>query len=89
MIIKNTGYILTNDHVVSVAASGGSMTVITNDGQQAKATVVGRDTSDDLAVIKVNGLKNLTAATLRQVRATSSSGRPSSRSARRSGCPTP
>ena len=63
VIIKNTGYILTNDHVVSVAASGGSMTVITNDGQQAKATVVGRDTSDDLAVIKVNGLKNLTAAT--------------------------
>ncbi len=63
MIIKNTGYILTNDHVVSVAASGGSMTVITNDGQQAQATVVGRDTSDDLAVIKVNGLKNLTAAT--------------------------
>jgi len=39
------------------------MTVLTNDGQQAKATIVGRDTSDDLAVIKVSGLKNLTAAT--------------------------
>ncbi|HZE50611.1 MAG TPA: trypsin-like peptidase domain-containing protein [Jatrophihabitantaceae bacterium] len=63
VIIRNDGYIVTNDHVVSVAANGGTMTVLTNDGQQAKATIVGRDTSDDLAVIKVNGLKNLTAAT--------------------------
>jgi len=63
VIIRNDGYIVTNDHVVSVAANGGTMTVLTNDGQQAKATIVGRDTSDDLAVIKVSGLKNLTAAT--------------------------
>ena len=63
VIIRSSGYILTNDHVVSVATGGGTMTVITHDGQQAKATIVGRDTSDDLAVIKVNGLKNLTAAT--------------------------
>ncbi len=66
VIIRNTGYILTNDHVVSVASGGGSMTVITQDGQQASATIVGRDTSDDLAVIKVNGLKNLTPATFAQ-----------------------
>jgi putative serine protease PepD len=63
VIIRDSGYILTNDHVVSVAAGGGTMTVITHDGQQAKASIVGRDTSDDLAVIKVSGLKNLTAAT--------------------------
>jgi putative serine protease PepD len=63
VIIRDSGYILTNDHVVSVAAGGGTMTVITHDGQQAKASIIGRDTSDDLAVIKVSGLKNLTAAT--------------------------
>jgi putative serine protease PepD len=63
VVIRDNGYILTNDHVVSVAAGGGTMSVITHDGQQAKATIVGRDTSDDLAVIKVSGLKNLTAAT--------------------------
>jgi len=63
VVIRDSGYILTNDHVVSVAAGGGTMTVITHDGQQAKASIVGRDTSDDLAVIKVSGLKNLTAAT--------------------------
>ncbi len=63
VIIRKDGYIVTNDHVVSVAANGGTLTVLTQDGQQAKATIVGRDSSDDLAVIKVNGLKNLTPAT--------------------------
>ncbi len=62
VIIRSDGYILTNDHVVSVAANGGTIQVVTNDGRQANATVVGVDASDDLAVIKVN-LPNLTAAT--------------------------
>src|SRR5215468_7548785 len=59
VVIRSDGYIVTNDHVVSVAANGGTLTVVTNDGQQANASVVGRDSSDDLAVIKVSGLKNL------------------------------
>ena len=63
MIIDSAGHIVTNDHVVSVAANGGTMAVLTNDGQRAGASIVGRDPSDDLAVIKVNGLKKLTAAT--------------------------
>jgi putative serine protease PepD len=63
VIIRSDGYIVTNDHVVSIAQGGGSITVVTQDGQQAPATVVGRDTSDDLAVVKVKGLKSLTAAT--------------------------
>jgi putative serine protease PepD len=63
VIIRADGYILTNDHVVSVAANGGTMSVVTNDGQQASATLVGADVSDDLAVIKVVGLTGLTAAT--------------------------
>jgi putative serine protease PepD len=45
-----------------VAANGGTLTVVTNDGQQANASIVGRDTSDDLAVVKVSGLKNLVPA---------------------------
>ncbi len=63
VIIRSDGYILTNNHVVSVAGTGGSLTVVTNDGQQAAAKIVGTDSSDDLAVIKVDGLNNLTAAT--------------------------
>ena len=62
VVIRSDGYIVTNDHVVSVAANGGTLTVVTNDGQQANASIVGRDSSDDLAVIKVSGLKNLKPA---------------------------
>ncbi|CAN5503815.1 trypsin-like peptidase domain-containing protein [soil metagenome] len=63
VILRQDGYILTNDHVVSLAASGGTMTATLSDGRTAPATIVGRDTSDDLAVIKVSGLSNLTSAT--------------------------
>jgi putative serine protease PepD len=63
VIIRSDGYILTNNHVVAVGANGGSISVVTNDGQQASAKVVGTDASDDLAVVKVVGLNNLTAAT--------------------------
>jgi putative serine protease PepD len=63
VIIRSDGYILTNNHVVSVAGTGGSITVLTDAGQQATAKIVGVDAPDDLAVIKVDGLSNLTAAT--------------------------
>ena len=57
------GYILTNNHVVSVAGNGGSIQVLTDDGKQATAKIIGTDEPDDLAVIKVDGLSDLTAAT--------------------------
>jgi putative serine protease PepD len=63
VILRSDGYILTNDHVVSVAADGGAISVKTSDGRTGTATIVGRDTTDDLAVIKVSGLSNLAAAT--------------------------
>jgi putative serine protease PepD len=63
VIVRSDGYILTNNHVVSVAGTGGTITVQTSDGRSAKATIVGTDSTDDLAVIKVTGLSNLTAAT--------------------------
>jgi putative serine protease PepD len=63
VIIRSDGYILTNNHVVSVAGNGGSIQVLTDDGRQVAAKIVGTDEPDDLAVIKVDGLSNLTAAT--------------------------
>ena len=57
-----TGYILTNDHVVS-EASKGTITVTFNDGSSKSATVVGEDPSSDLAVVKVTGVSGLTVAT--------------------------
>jgi len=61
-IIDSNGYILTNNHVISEAAqSGGSIQVSLNDGSNYSAKVVGRDSSYDLAVLKITatGLKAL------------------------------
>jgi putative serine protease PepD len=59
VILQSDGYILTNNHVVAAAANGGGSTSVTfNDGTTARARIVGTDSLDDLAVIKVakNGL---------------------------------
>jgi len=62
VIVRADGYILTNDHVVSAAGSG-SLTIEFADGRTASAKITGRDASSDLAVIKVDGVSGLTAAT--------------------------
>jgi len=51
-IIKEGGYILTNNHVIAVAADGGEITVLYSDGKSAAAMLIGRDPLTDLAVIK-------------------------------------
>lgn len=51
-IIQNGGYILTNDHVISVAGNGGKVSVPYADGKTSDAEIVGRDPSTDVAVIK-------------------------------------
>ncbi len=53
-VIRSDGYILTNNHVVSVAANGGSVDVLFSDGTTAPATITGRDPQADLAVVKVD-----------------------------------
>ncbi|MFL6161863.1 MAG: trypsin-like peptidase domain-containing protein [Jatrophihabitantaceae bacterium] len=63
VVIRNDGTILTNDHVVDIANGAGQIEVVLADGRTAPAKVIGRDTSDDLAVIRVDGLSGLTAAT--------------------------
>ena len=62
VILRADGYILTNNHVVAVAGTSGSIQVLTSDGRSAKATIVGTDESDDLAVVKTD-LTGLTPAT--------------------------
>jgi putative serine protease PepD len=57
-----TGYILTNNHVVSAALSGGTVHITLNDGRTLAATIVGHDTTSDLAVVKVTGVSGLKAA---------------------------
>ncbi|MFI6983906.1 trypsin-like peptidase domain-containing protein [Embleya sp. NPDC050154] len=58
-VLDTAGDILTNNHVVEAGASGGTITVTFNDGQQTSATLVGRDTGYDLAVIRVSGVQGL------------------------------
>jgi putative serine protease PepD len=62
-VIDGDGYILTNNHVIDAAADSGSITVTYSDGQRGEARIVGRDTSYDLAVLKVER-EDLSVATL-------------------------
>jgi serine protease Do len=51
-IISADGYVVTNNHVVSDATK---VTVISEDGTEKIATVVGTDERTDLAVLKIDG----------------------------------
>jgi putative serine protease PepD len=63
-IIRAGGYILTNDHVISTAANGGSVAVRYTDGRSSPAAIVGRDVLTDLAVLKADdGANNLPVIT--------------------------
>ena len=53
-VYDKLGHIVTNNHVVAGAAEGGKITVVLSDGTQLPATIVGRDVSYDLAVVKVD-----------------------------------
>jgi putative serine protease PepD len=75
VVLDDEGHILTNDHVVAGAAqasdqpsvpgrSGTSrITVTFQNGTEAQATVVGTSPTNDLAVIKVDGVDDLVPAT--------------------------
>ncbi|WP_034648914.1 S1C family serine protease [Cellulomonas sp. HZM] len=53
-VLRADGYLLTNNHVVAGAVGGGSLTVTFSDGHERRATIVGRTSDYDLAVIKVD-----------------------------------
>ncbi len=63
VVIDRHGYVLTNNHVVAVAAAGGSIVITFSNEDTATARIVGRDATSDLAVIKVPA-SSLTVATL-------------------------
>ncbi|MFI5101363.1 MAG: S1C family serine protease [Actinomycetes bacterium] len=64
IILSADGVILTNNHVVSEAVNGGSLQVTLPDNRTVDATIIGRDPSSDLAVIKAKGVSGLTPATI-------------------------
>jgi putative serine protease PepD len=64
IIVRSDGTILTNNHVISAAANGGTVTVTFSDGTTAPATVLAANAGSDLALIRTAGVTNLSAATL-------------------------
>lgn len=62
-VLRPDGYLLTNNHVVDLAASGGEITVVFSDGSKSEGTIVGRNPEYDLAVVKVDR-SDLTPLTL-------------------------
>lgn len=67
VVIDGEGYVVTNNHVISMAAQDKSnraaIQVTFSDSTRVPATIVGRDPKTDLAVLKVD-VKNLTVAKL-------------------------
>jgi putative serine protease PepD len=57
--IRPGGYILTNNHVISVAANGGTVSIVRSDGESTNARIVGRDPLTDLAVLKAQSASGL------------------------------
>jgi putative serine protease PepD len=51
---STTSYIVTNNHVVEGAASGGTIEVELNNGDVVSGSIVGRDSEYDLAVVSIS-----------------------------------
>ncbi|MHA6798564.1 S1C family serine protease [Bounagaea algeriensis] len=65
VVIDGEGYVITNNHVVSMAAESANaqLTTVFHDGTRVPAQLVGRDPKTDLAVLKVD-VSNPTVAQL-------------------------
>jgi putative serine protease PepD len=53
-IYRTDGYIITNNHVIATAANSGEIEVTLDDRTSYRATLIGRNSSYDLAVIKID-----------------------------------
>ena len=63
VVLDKDGHILTNNHVIAAAAQGGEISVTFHNGTTATAKIIGTAESNDLAVIKVDGVTDLNPAT--------------------------
>ena len=63
VVLDKDGHILTNHHVIAGGAQGATISVTFHNGSTATAKVVGSSESNDLAVIKVDGVQDLNPAT--------------------------
>ncbi len=61
-IFTKDGYVITNSHVIGNSKTLYSIQIVTADGKEYKAGVVGFDSRTDIAVLKMDGAENLTPA---------------------------
>jgi putative serine protease PepD len=65
IVLSKSGYVLTNNHVISAVRNGGQLSVLLPDKSTVGASLVGHpDPVDDIAVIKLSGDHHLTPAVL-------------------------
>jgi putative serine protease PepD len=64
IVVSSDGVIVTNNHVVASAAGGGRIEVDFQNGSKAAATIIGRDPTTDIAVIKAQKVSGLATASL-------------------------
>ncbi|MEP9381489.1 S1C family serine protease [Nocardioides cheoyonin] len=64
-VLDKRGHVITNNHVVADAATGnGPIEIVDQDGNEYDATLVGRSTVYDLAVLEVPGMRRVAPAAL-------------------------
>jgi putative serine protease PepD len=63
-VVNGDGYLITNNHVISSAADGGTITVSFSDGRSEEGRIVGRAPTLDIAVLKVSDLHGAKALPL-------------------------
>lgn len=63
IIFSQDGYVITNAHVIGYSKTAYAIRVVTSDGKEYKAGVVGYDSRTDIAVLKMDDAKGLTPAT--------------------------
>lgn len=64
VVLTQDGLIITNNHVISMATTGGQIQVRFDDGTKAPASLVGSDPATDVAVIKADTPNALTPIAL-------------------------
>jgi putative serine protease PepD len=66
IVLSKSGYIMTNNHVIAaVGTSSGTLSVVLPNKTKVPAKIIGHpDPVDDIAIIKVNGVRGLTPAAL-------------------------
>lgn len=64
IVLSADGLILTNNHVVEPAATGGQVAAVLQDGRSVPVQIVGRAPTFDLAVVRAQGVNGLIPAQL-------------------------